>query len=279
MFQDRHILDSVRPKDIIRFCEYMLALVGQMSKTPYAQKSLADLQNETFARLCGFLNHEPKSFSISELHGQIQIDDIPMGLQGSDIDVADAFIFFMLERNLRRITFFKNIAVKDFSIFIEKLATNESLKNLAELLSEEGVTAITIEQQVIIPKTSDVPSEITIEEEPTPVDFEPFDKGVMDKTTPEFAQPIEETDYSGCRMNIDVFVGPHRLDGATVKFLNADIPSAICRDQRGVFIDLEPGEYEFEVRYEDYRIKRRVKITGDEKTKKMVVDLQQIFDY
>ncbi|MCZ7585665.1 MAG: hypothetical protein M5R36_21340 [Deltaproteobacteria bacterium] len=207
-------------KDLVKFLSDLLSGVARHSH-PGAIAETNELDDATlYKRFRGLINAFRNPITISELHGDVQINDRPVSKAGDGRDIVDAFVFFMLERNLLAISFAADTTQKELVRFLDVVARSDTSSSASEEMKRAGVASIRIEPQVAISATSyDPPLEI--------------DEGTaffaVDET-PERAEPAvaehAEPPAGESTANLDVYVhvGGHPLDGAKVRLLGTKIP-------------------------------------------------------
>ena len=115
MAKDAYIYGKVKEADVIRFLDSVLQLAGHLTNSPVAPKTTTNLGSSAFKNLSFLIGASPgAALSLSELHGQIQVNDVPLPVSQENEVMAEAFIFFILEHNLRKITFEKDVGLNDF---------------------------------------------------------------------------------------------------------------------------------------------------------------------
>ncbi len=276
----------IKERDVIHFLGESLQLLGKLAQAAITGKVIPEEISSLFKLLVTFFRSDQPTFTISEFHGQIQINEAPLSVRATNDLTVDAFAFFLLERNLRSIVFSKGISETDFSRFLNLLVARTPVAQLEKQLLAEGITSVKAEQQVVIPESEE--NEVGIQvfgkspEEETEVPPPGIAEETVEAPKPGFSFPeTEKTKPSSPlgRLNVKVTVGLHPLQGARVKVLKTKIPPEIINQKEGVFFDLSPGTYELEIRYEHFKVKRYVDVAGDKEATEVSADLQQIFDF
>ena len=112
-----------------------------------------------------------------------------------------------------------------------------------------------------------------------PVEFRPAadadgpDKGRAE-TDPSYGDAVSSG--AGGVMFL-VRVGRFPLEGATIKVRDVEVVAKKTRGPEGARFDLPPGEYDVEIAYEDYQVRRRVAVGSGRD--RIEIDLQSVFNY
>jgi hypothetical protein len=280
MAKDAYLFGKIRERDLVTFLDGLLSALGRLAKTPASNKELQDDLNNLHKFVFSVFHSGAAELAISELHGEIQINDKPLSVDVQSDPVVNTFGYFMLEKNVRSLQFLSGMTQREFVRFLEGLMHHQTASNIAEELAKEGINSILVEPQVLIREEPAVDfSDLEVDEE---VFFEavaPEENPAPEDAETSARSTKEAGDESGRRrLKVRVVVGTHALKGALVRVLGTNIPPAICNEDAGAVIPIAPGDYELEVRYEEFKVKRKITIRPDADLE-MVVDLQQVFDY
>ena len=149
MSQHKAAIDVITEKDIVRLLDGMLHFFGNLERYPLTNKIVADgaaALHKVFVRMVG-----PKieSVTISELHNALEVNDTELSPGAQNNPIVEAFVFYMLEQNLRSIQIFGDISLQEFKAFLAMLVASKPSDDLAARLMEKNVRRATVQRQVI----------------------------------------------------------------------------------------------------------------------------------
>jgi hypothetical protein len=291
--------DEGSENQIADFFKEILAYLGLVEQSSVSSMKVGDAGKQlykSFVRLFG--NADPvdiSHFSISEIHNNLQINDVQLSVEIQNKPVVAAFLFFMLENNLLKIRFERSIPHSQFIKLLNQLWLSDPSADLEEILKNDNVVLAQVERQVHIPTTSIDESNVDIfEDESTISSIVEADIGEVEfhsetAVQVESGEEIDSTgkrekteDAEGVRIRrfiVKVTVGDHPLQGAKVQLNDGVRPIMKMTDLDGALIELTPGEYDVQISFEQYRIDKHITIPYDDRETVLVVDFQSIFEF
>ncbi|MCB1155166.1 hypothetical protein KDL45_16025, partial [bacterium] len=148
MSQRTAAIDGISEKDIVRLLEGMLHFFGNLERYPLTNKIVADDAaglHKAFVRMIG---SSVPTITISELHNALEVNDTELSAAAQNNPVVEAFVFYMLEQNLRSIRISREISLQEFKAFLAMLVASKPSDDLAAQLREKNVRLAHIERQV-----------------------------------------------------------------------------------------------------------------------------------
>ncbi len=291
--------DEASENQIADFLKEILGYLGLVEQYTVSSMKVGDAGKQlykSFVRLFG--NADPGDisyFSISEIHNNLQINDVQLSIETQDKPVVSAFLFFMLENNFLKIRFERSIPHSQFIKLVNHLWLSDPSADLEEILKNDNVVLAQVERQVYVPVASIKQPNVGIfEDEPTissvvETDIRKVDSHSETAVHVESGEKIDSTgkrgktdDAQGVRIRrfiVKVTVGDHPLQGAKVQLNDGVRPIMAMTDIHGVSIKLTPGEYDVQISFEQYRIDKHITIPYEDRETVLVVDFQSIFEF
>ncbi len=288
--QENVLFGPVTEYEVVRFLESLLDLCGKIERYPISSKIVQEGGSQAAATLARLWEKPGVDVTVSELYNQLQVNEIPLSTAAQTHPTVSAFLYFMLENNVRAVTFHPSARDEDLVRFFSALVNATAGRDLDDELRNAGLTAIEYQPQVTIPappenaprvsftRTDGFFSEVgdDIEDDVAWEDV-PVERNAPDE--PEEPPPDVDADAPGKRIHVRVVVGTHPLFGATVTVVDNPHATVVFDTEPGATLQLIPGDYALEVRYEAYRVMHPLKIGYDDDVRHIDVDLQRVFDY
>ncbi len=288
--QENVLFGPVTEYEVVRFLEAVLDLCGKIERYPLSSKIVQEGGGLASSALARLWEKPGVDVTVSELYNQMQVNDIPLSNAAQTHPTVSAFGYFMLENNVRAITFHSSARDEDLVRFSSALVNATAGRDLDDELRNAGLTSIEYLPQVTIPAPPDNAPRVSFTR--TDGFFTEFGEDSEDEVAWEDV-PVEPTnaetpvepvgtptdEASGKRIHVRVVVGTHPLFGATVTVVDHPHPTVVFDAEPGATLQLIPGEYALEVRYEAYRVMHPLKIGYDDDVRNIDVDLQRVFDY
>ncbi len=292
--------DEASENEIVDFFEQLLAYFGLVEQFEASSNKVGEASKQlykSFIRLFGNAEQDDVThLSISEIHSNIQVNEVQLSSGTQNKPVVAAFLFFMLENNLLKIRLERPIPHSQFSKFLNLLWHSKPSDDLDEVLARELVVLAAVERQVSISKNPDDASDVDIYDDDstitTKLELNPIAETPPSpevETIPDsfnearpVAEPAEIEEDAGVRIRqliVKVAVGDHPLQGAKVQLHDGVRPIMKMTDLDGAVIELTPGEYDVQITYEQFKIDRTITIPYDDKDTVMLVDFQSIFEF
>ncbi|MCC6157796.1 MAG: hypothetical protein IT350_07065 [Deltaproteobacteria bacterium] len=288
--QENVLFGPVTEYEVVRFLESLLDLCGKIERYPISSKIVQEGGAQAAASLARLWEKPGDDATISELYNQLQVNDIPLSNAAQTHPTVSAFLYFMLENNVRAVTFHANAKDEDLVRFFSALVNATAGRDLDDELRGLGLASIDYLPQVTIPAPPENAPRVSFartdgfftdtgEDSEDDVAWE--DVPVERNAPEEPAEPATEaaSDAPGKRIHVRVVVGTHPLFGATVTVVDHLHPTVVFDAEPGATLQLIPGDYALEVRYEAYRVMHPLKVGYDDDVRNIDVDLQRVFDY
>lgn len=274
---------QVTEYDVVRFLELLIDVSGKLDRYAPGSKIIAESGHQLVETLNRLRSKPEDDFVIGELYNEIQINDVSLSQAAQVHPVVEAFVYFLLERNLRSLRLSPTVRAEQMIRFLETANDVAHARATDAELHKLSTTAIRLEPQV--PVTEYTPDDRRVQfvrVDASPADMpEPTDVSWEDFEDPNAETPkvvAQKTGEGERFLGVRVVVGHHPLYGATVQVTENPHPIVVFSESSDAELRLKPGEYTLEVRYEDYRVLHRLKV--DEGSSSVVtIDLQKVFEY
>lgn len=196
---------------VAAFLEKFIASLGVCQRYPPGSQLVKDNLSNLYAQMSELL-HDMNGLDFSEFHNHLLLNESALSVPFQRTPLIGAFVFLMLEHNLRSIVFTRNCTQDDLEIFLNLLAeAPERLRtdptSTIEELTISGIQVQALGEPGPMVETFESPSSITSldllqeAEDETPVDQprepvrEPVPEGPEEQDG-EHSSPLNREDYS-----------------------------------------------------------------------------------
>ncbi|MCL4233144.1 MAG: hypothetical protein KJ042_01340 [Deltaproteobacteria bacterium] len=288
--QENVLFGSVTEYEVVRFLESLLDLCGKIERYPVSSKIVQEGGAQAAGSLARLWDKPGVDVVVSDLYNQLQVNDIPISNAAQTHPTVSAFLYFMLENNVRAITFHANAREEELVRFFSALVNATAGRDLDDELRNAGLSSIEVLPQVTSPAPPDNAPRVSFtrsdgfftesgDDLEDDVAWEDVPAELSASAEPPEPAIESAVDAPGKRINVRVVVGTHPLIGATVTVVDNPHPTAVFEAEPGATLQLIPGDYALEVRYESYRVMHPLKVGYDDAVRTIDVDLQRVFDY
>ena len=275
MTKQAFLYDKVTEDEVVRFIEQWMTVLGLLAR--YSSANTAVLQGtERLYQLLPELTGSGESLEFAELHNVLQVNNALLSVEAQQRDTIGAFLFLLMQHNIRRLSIAKGVSAVEFQVLMEYLrqSPEEMRAPLAAVLRQENVSHIVIEQYVNLEPAAASADDFS---PPTSVAEAPK------KPEPPIASPKPDPRHvreevrppETLRVTIVVRVGTLTLDKAEVSCAEPVAQTKLVKGEAGATLFLPAGENEIVVKYESYQIRHKVEITKEGQI--VEIDLQKIF--
>jgi len=267
--------DRVTEADVLRFVEQWMTVLSNLARYPATNRAVAQSIQRLYEMLPTVLGDQP-AIEFAELHNMLLINGEGLSLEMQNKDSVGAFVFVLLENNIRAMTIRRDVTDDEFHQLLMALSRvpGEQANRIEQSLAENGVVRIELELQV---RPHESMPDVTADEyEAMQERAEAETKQHPQRIDPRHAR-TEVRKPGTFRATVIVRVGTMALEEAEVTSLLPEKQVKRTKGEQGAVLFLPPGENEITVIYEDYKVTRTLEINDEEQT--FEIDLQSIFDY
>ncbi|NLH47963.1 MAG: hypothetical protein GX444_05085 [Myxococcales bacterium] len=277
--QARTTDEPVSENRIVQFIEQWVGVLAHLARYSRSNRLVAkntrllyDLLPEMFGAR--------GTLEFAELHGILMANGRPLTPANQDQLAVGAFLFILLNHNLRSLRLARGVTEAEFESLLDDLAAP------FKAFSEDGEASrqvhigrfIRLELQVASSETG-LPREAP-ESVPAPRQTAaPFYVGPITESAIEISRRLasrERQSLDESQVRVIVRVGPVALAGAEVSPVDFPDQSVMTSGDEGATLFLSPGEHELVVRYGEYQIRHTVVV--EEHQQVFEIDLQTVFE-
>lgn len=271
--------EPVPENRIVHFIEQWVGVLAHLARYSRSNRLVAkntrllyDLLPEMFG--------DRGALEFAELHGILLANGRPLTPANQDQLAVGAFLFILLNHNLRSLRLARGVSEAEFESLLDDLAAP------FKVFSEDGETSrqvqigrfIRLELQVASGETGvprDAPDLIPAPR-PTAASFY---TGPSTDTAIEISPRLASRErqlLEESQVHVIVRVGPIALAGAEVSPVDFPDQSVMTSGDEGATLFLSLGEHELLVRYGEYQIRHTIVV--EENQQVFEIDLQTVFE-
>jgi hypothetical protein len=217
-----------------------------------------------------------ESLEFAELHNVLQVNGALLSVAAQQRDTIGAFLFLLMQHNVRRLSVAKQITATEFQVLMEYLrqSSEEMRAPLAAVLRQENITNIVVEQYVNLEPAAALDGEISPPTSVAEAPKKPEQPISSPKPDPRHVRE-EVRPPETLRVTVVVRVGTLTLDKVEVSCAGPVAQTKQTRGEAGATFFLSSGENEIAIKYESYQIRHKVEVTDEGQI--VEIDLQKIF--
>ncbi len=281
----KQLYDNVTETEVVKFIEQWMTVLGHLARYPTTNRAVAQGVHKLFMLLPGILGRQ-SALELSELHHLLLINGRPLSMEAQNKEAVGAFMFIMLEHNLRTVTIHHEVGEEEFLALLEMLAasSDERFVNIAQMLSKRNVINVQVEQHVP-PSAAVVVAEITpthdtvvIEADAVIEDWDEASSTAIRRMQVNPRHARTEVRGKGMRrVTLFLHVAQLPLGGAEI---SADKPTPQSKKTESdgkAMLFLPAGENKIVIVYESYTIERVIEVADEDQA--FDIDLQKIFEF
>lgn len=279
------LYDNVTEVEIVKFIEQWMTTLGHLARYPITNRAVVKGVHRLYMLLPAILGRQ-ETLEFSELHQLLLINGRPVSMEAQNKEAVGAFIFILLEHNLRTVTIQKDVGEEEFLALLEMLAasSDERFVNIAQMLSRRDVVHVQVEQH--IPPTASVETEEEVSDRDTTQTETEAAIDDWEEASPTAIRRMqvdplhartEVRDQGMHRVTFTLHVAQLPLAGAEISVAKPTPQVKKTEDDGTALLYLPSGNNKVTILYESYSIDRVVEV-GDE-DQEIDIDLQKIFEF